>query len=122
MDRRGKTRGRAGGKGHRHAQRTRRGERVAGLTPVLDRRDDMDVASPEFGSEEWARNKERPFTNRWNGKPHDPARCCASVADDGRSPTFHQCSRNPKVFYGSLGYCSTHDPVAAKARRDAKYA
>lgn len=34
----------------------------------------------------------------------------------------HQCTKKPKAFYGALGYCGAHDPVAAKKRSDEKSA
>jgi len=73
-------------------------------------------------TEEWARERERPFVHHWHKTPHNPEYCCASVPEGGRSVLFHQCRRAPKVWYGSLGYCSQHDPVAADARHEAKKA
>lgn len=76
----------------------------------------------EIGTEEWARDAQRPHVTHFTNKPHDPKRCCASVPDGGRHVTFHQCSRKPKVFYGALGYCTSHDPVAVAEKRRAQKA
>lgn len=35
---------------------------------------------------------------------------------------FHQCTRKPKYWYGTLGYCNTHDPNKFRERRDKKQA
>jgi 23S rRNA G2069 N7-methylase RlmK/C1962 C5-methylase RlmI len=68
-----------------------------------------------------------PHKTSW--KP-DPTRCRASVADGGRSPSFHQCNRKAKVERDvlhngqrlRLAYCNTHDPVAVAVKRAAQEA
>lgn len=59
-----------------------------------------------------------------------PGQCRARVHDSGRSVTSHQCRRKAKVtrtvkHHGevvAVEYCGLHDPVAVKAKRDAKRA
>jgi hypothetical protein len=72
----------------------------------------------EVGTEEWARQEQKPYVSRFFKESHNPKYCCASVHDGDRSVGFHQCSRKPKVHYGALGYCRQHDPVAVQAKRD----
>jgi hypothetical protein len=55
----------------------------------------------------------------YRSKPVDYTRCAASVADGGRSVSSHQCTR--KNGHGPHGaWCKTHDPVARKAKSDAR--
>lgn len=77
---------------------------------------------PAYGTEAWARSVQSPHTSNYYNRPHDPARCCASVHDEGRSVTFHQCTRRPVIHYGALGYCRQHDPDAVLKARDARQA
>lgn len=57
----------------------------------------------------------------WGGQPNgvapDPSRCCESVADEGRSPLFHQF-HSPRGHGPEEAYCKVHDPVAVKVRQD----
>lgn len=62
-------------------------------------------------TEEDARIVQYPWSGRYGREiPHNTKYCCASVPDGGRSMGFHQCGNAPKHFYGSLGYCTKHDP------------
>lgn len=54
--------------------------------------------------------------------PVQPGMCSKSVLDGGRWPSFHNCTRKAKVMRDGKGYCTTHDPVAQKAKSDASYA
>ena len=45
-------------------------------------------------------------------------KCKGRVPDGGRSPRFHQCSRNEVKD----GYCNIHHPDSVKARSDARSA
>ncbi len=57
---------------------------------------------------------------RSEGRP-DYARCAESIHGVGRWPSFHQCNR--KNGHGPHGaWCKQHDPVARKAKQDARNA
>lgn len=72
------------------------------------------------------------YAPRW--WPHDkpwapePGQCRAGIYDSGRSLWSHQCRRKAKVtrtveHHGEIvevEYCGIHDPVAVKAKRDAR--
>lgn len=75
-------------------------------------------------TEEQAKSVQWPYINHWSKQRHSPEYCCAAVHDGGRSVGFHQCSFKPKHWYGSLGYCTKHDPnnvLAERHRRDEEY-
>lgn len=61
------------------------------------------------------------WTANFTGRAGRPEFCRASVHDGGRSPTFHQCCRKPKVFREvdgkTYGFCAIHDPVALDVKR-----
>lgn len=78
--------------------------------------------SRKIETEEQARAAAPPFKNRWSNDGPSPEFCCASVHNGGRSVSFHQCTRKPKNWYGTLGYCDTHDPNKFRERRDKKQA
>lgn len=74
------------------------------------------------------------YAPRW--WPHEepwtpePGRCRAGMHTSGRSLSSHQCSRKAKVtrtvkYHGKVievEYCGLHDPVAVKAKREAREA
>jgi hypothetical protein len=49
----------------------------------------------------------------------DLKRCCAAVRN-GYGVGFHQCWNKWNVYRAGHRFCSTHDPVAVKAKRDAR--
>lgn len=51
----------------------------------------------------------------------DPKRCCAAIHND-YGVGFHQCWKKWKVYRAGHRFCSTHDPVAVKTKRDARSA
>lgn len=71
-------------------------------------------------TEDEARKVVHPHMDHLWKRPHDPMYCCASVHNGGGSVTFRQCSRTPKVWHGSLGYCTQHDPVKVLEGRQAR--
>jgi len=70
-------------------------------------------------TEEQARAAQRPWTGRFDKRAHNEAKCCAAVYDGGFGS--HQCSKNPKHWYGSLGYCGLHDPETVRSKKVARY-
>lgn len=68
------------------------------------------------------------FKGRFGNPYLNPNKCARAVPDGGRSPTFHQCNRKPKVTRTvkgkEYGFCATHDPVALNEKylqRQAKW-
>lgn len=71
------------------------------------------------------------YVPRWRPKDApewhaEPGTCCHAVHEGGRGVGFYQCTRKAKhkrdvLRYGkpaTLEYCTIHDPVAVKRKRD----
>lgn len=65
------------------------------------------------------------MTHVWksrHGHKPDPEKCAAAVADGGRWPSWHQCTRKGINTEEGHVWCKQHTPSMVKAKSDARYA
>lgn len=64
------------------------------------------------------------YTHKFAKQEGSPERCRSAVHDEGRWPSYHQCTRKPKVFRCidgiEYGFCGIHDPDAVAKKDNAK--
>ena len=66
------------------------------------------------------------WSDKFSKGAGNPKFCRAAVHDEGRWPSFHQCSRKPKVFRavegrdGTFGFCGVHDPEVVEKKNKTK--
>lgn len=66
-------------------------------------------------TDHWRKMPESAYTHDHKGR----LQCRASVHDEGRSVTFHQCRRRGVIEEGGYWWCKAHHPTSVKRKRAA---